>query len=143
MAYLIAILVSLALFGGFLFLTAFERARGVRVLAGPRAILDRRVARLGFVIQHVDWGAFLKHMVQSAFARIVHDIAQFTLMAVRFVERLLTRIVRSLREQRSTSEAPTPRVDGLRATLVYFRKNLMKRRFSGKTVVHKEGDRVE
>lgn len=139
MAYLIAILISIGLLVAFLLLTAFERARGVRLFAKARAKLDRRVGRGTFVIKHVDWNAFIRHLVQTAAARIVHDVAQVTLIAVRFVERLLTRTVRTLRESRHKT-APTPRTDGLRATLVYFRKNLMKARFPHKSVVHKEGE---
>lgn len=100
MIYLILIGLSLALFGGFLVLVSFERSRGLRVAGAVRNRLDKKVARAAFIAQHVDWGAFTKHLVGSAAERTAHDIAHSILRFVRTAERLLTRIVKRLRERR-------------------------------------------
>lgn len=100
MLYLILIAVSLILLGGFLVLVSIERKRGLRVAGALRNRLDAKVSRVAFIVQHVDWGAFVKHLVGTVFERVAHDIAHGVLRAVRFVERLLTRTVRQLRARR-------------------------------------------
>lgn len=100
MIYLILIGLSIALFGGFLALVSFERARGLRVAGEVRNKLDKKVARATFIAQHVDWGAFLRHLVGSAAERTAHDVAHSVLRFVRTTERLLTRFVKYLRERR-------------------------------------------
>ncbi len=97
MAYLVAILASLALLVAFLGLTAYEAARGVRFLAGFRAQLDTHVERAEFIVAHVDLAAFLREEVRRLSALVAHAVAHATLRAVRFAERLLTRAVRYLR----------------------------------------------
>lgn len=97
MAYIIAIVASLILFFGFLLLVRVETGRGTRVLAGFRERLDVRAARLAFIVRHVDWAAFLSHMVRSLSARVAHDVAHATLVVVRVLERMLTRFVKYLR----------------------------------------------
>ena len=104
MIYLILIGLSLALFGGFLVLVSFERSRGLRVAGEVRNKLDKKVARATFIAQHVDWGAFLRHLVGSAAERTAHDIAHSILRFVRTTERLLTRFVKYLRERRGMPE---------------------------------------
>jgi len=98
--YLILIGLSLILFGGFLALTAFERGRGLRVAGVYRNKLDAKVSRVMFIAQHVDWGAFTRHLVGTVLERVLHDIAHFILRIVRTTERLLTRAVKALRERR-------------------------------------------
>jgi alkylation response protein AidB-like acyl-CoA dehydrogenase len=106
MEYLIAILVSAALLGGFLALTTLETRRGARFFTRSRERLDVRTARTAFIIRHVDWGASLRDLVRLGFARLVHDLAEGTLALVRTVERILTRTVRYLRERRHADGAP-------------------------------------
>lgn len=100
MTYLILIAVSLMLLGGFLMLAAFERSRGLRIAGDFRNRLDKRIARLSFIARHVDWGAFVKHLAGTIFERVLHDVAHAVLRVVRITERLLTRMVKSLRERR-------------------------------------------
>lgn len=100
MIYLILIGLSIALFAGFLALVSFERSRGLRVAGEVRNKLDKKVARATFVAQHVDWGAFFRHLVGSAAERTAHDIAHSILRFVRTTERLLTRFVKYLRARR-------------------------------------------
>jgi hypothetical protein len=106
MSYLLVILFLLTLLGGFLALTAQEARTGRRYFATSRETLDRRVARIFFIIRHVDWSASLKDIVRMALARAIHDIAEGTLNAVRGFERLLTRAVRALREGRAGHSLP-------------------------------------
>lgn len=100
MIYLVLIALSLVLLGGFLLLAVFERRRGSRVAGAWRNQLDRKVAQAAFVLSHVDWGAFLKHLVTTALERALHDVAHFFLRLTRATERFLTRAVKSLRERR-------------------------------------------
>ena len=133
MPLLIPVGLSLALFGAFLLLTVLE-ARYGRVGGVMRARLDRRVARVSYIVGHIDWGGFVKHVVRSGLDRVAHDSAHATLQAIRFAERLLTQAVRSLRERRlgiATPAASRQRVS-LRETLRKFRKTFVRTKEKGK-----------
>lgn len=108
MAYLIAVAVAFILFAGFLALARYETGEGRRfLLAGARKRLDRNVSRIGFILNHVDLGAFVSDTVRDTVERILHDVAHASLLVVRFLERALTRFVRQLREKREgATEAP-------------------------------------
>ncbi len=99
MPFLILVVLSFTLFGAFLLLTVLE-ARYGRVGVSVRAKLDKQVTRATFIVTHVDWSAFMKHVIQTGAERVVHDTAHGTLQAIRCIERILTRLVRSLRERR-------------------------------------------
>lgn len=103
MPYLIAILIPFLLLIVFLALTVFEARSGRRVLAARRYAFDAKVSRYAFIIAHVDWGAFSADIVRTWIERATHDIAHGALIAVRALERTLTRVVRTLR---SRQEAP-------------------------------------
>lgn len=81
-------------------LASFERRRGLRIAGKLRNRLDAKVSRAVFILTHVDWGAFVRHLAGSALERVLHDIAHFFLKLVRTIERLLTRAVKYLRERR-------------------------------------------
>lgn len=133
MLLLIPIGLSLALFGAFLLLTVLEAKYG-RVGGAARARMDRRVARISYIVGHIDWGGFVKHLVRSGVERVAHDSAHATLQAIRFVERLLTRAVRSLRERRKGIVVPSvsrQRVS-LRETLRKFRRTFARTKEKGK-----------
>lgn len=51
----------------------------------------------------------MKHQLQTTLEKILHDVAHAILMVIRFLERWLTRAVRTLREKRSKPEAHEPR----------------------------------
>lgn len=106
MAYIIFILLTLALLAGFFFLTQYEERRGHRFFAEARTRLDRQVARVEFILAHVDLGAFLRDEVRRATSLAGHAIVHFSLQIVRAVERLLTRLVRHLRTQHPVETAP-------------------------------------
>ena len=103
MAYLVSIIVTSLLFFGFLLLTYYESRHGVRFFAGARYKLDRKMARLGFLIEHVDWGAFTAHLTKTSLNTVAHDTAHASLMLVRAVERFLTRTVSALRRSRDAT----------------------------------------
>ncbi len=130
MTYLISILVSLALFVGFLLLTLFEKKRGLRVAGELRNKLDAKVSRALFVLSHVDWSAFLKHLVVTGTQRIAHDVAHATLLAVRTVERLLTRAVKYLRERRGAGPLPesSEQLRPLERSLAYLKRSIRQAR---------------
>ncbi len=81
-------------------LVSFERKRGLRVAGALRNALDARIARVSFIVTHVDWGAFTKHLLGTVFERVLHDTAHVVLQIVRTVERVLTKAVKTLRERR-------------------------------------------
>ena len=108
MFYLLLIAITVFLFLAFMALTLAEARTGVRLVAVPRARLDQWVSRASFVAEHVNWSEFLAHLIQSLAARIAHDIVHWTLMAVRFLERELTRAMRYLRDSRPNVLAPQP-----------------------------------
>jgi len=127
MAYLIAIAISFLLLGGFLALTRFETGRGVRFFGDARARFDMGVERASFIARHVDWSAVLAHVVRTAVARIVHDIAHASLITVRIIERLLTRVVKYLRTSRQQAAATSDRKKfDMRASLQQLRQTLKK-----------------
>ncbi|HVM59090.1 MAG TPA: hypothetical protein VMT80_02075 [Candidatus Paceibacterota bacterium] len=108
MYYLYAVAASLVLCAGFLALTAYERRRGARVFARARDAFDRRVEHAAFLFSHVDFAAFLREESLRLLHKASHDIAHVSLIAVRAVERGLTRLVRNLRTRRA-SERLAPR----------------------------------
>lgn len=140
MLYLILIAIALVLFGAFLLLTALERSRGFRILGTIRKRLDARVSRIAFVLSHVDWSAFIKHLVTSVLERIAHDSAHTVLLVVRFIERLLTRAVRYLRERRGA--APLPEEEEVERPVerffLYIRRTLRSGHFSRSERDHEE-----
>jgi hypothetical protein len=112
-----------------LLLTAFEMRSGSRLAEPLRRKLDARIARLAFIAAHIDWSAFIKHVVRSTIDRVAHDSAHASLVMVRFVERVLTRAVRSLRERRVglvATHTESRQKATLRETLQKFRKTLKK-----------------
>lgn len=124
MGYLIFILITLALLGGFFVLTNYEVRRGVRVYAAQRDRLDKTVERIEFVLQHVDLGSFLRDEMRRLVARLSHDIAHLSLQAVRATERLLTRLVMHLRSKHSVDTAPRGNVREFVKTLSDFKGGL-------------------
>lgn len=124
MAYLVLFVLALVLFFGFLGLTALEGRRGTRFFAPARATFDAKVARVEAALQHVDFSAFAWHLTKDVSGRVVHDVAHVTLIIVRSLERLLTRIVRYMRGK----VAPAVPVEGKRSafveTISYFKKTL-------------------
>jgi hypothetical protein len=126
--YLIFIGVTLILLVVFLLLTIVEGKRHVRLFAGPRDRFDVRVTRASFILQHVDWGAFLRDVSRVGFERALHDAAHTTLQAVRFLERVLTRAVRTLRmrrqEQLPAAPLPVPKASRITETVTYLKTTL-------------------
>lgn len=108
MGYAAFLFASLVLFIGFLGLTRLEARRGARFLAPARAKLDRKASSVSFIAEHVDFPGFIRDTLRALVARVAHDIAHGSLIAVRFVERLLTRAVRALRERGHGAKGAAP-----------------------------------
>lgn len=107
MTHLISILIAAFLLLAFLLLTAYEDRRGARFFARFRYKLDTDVSRIGFLVEHIDWGAFTAHLTRTSLNTVAHDVAQGTLMGVRAIERNLTQAVSALRTRREgTLPAP-------------------------------------
>ncbi len=131
MPYLIFIAVPLLVLAGFLALVSFEERRGSRIiLAGQRYRLDLTVARISFVVKHVDWGAFINDLVRTSVERATHDIAHMALVAVRALERQLTQVVRTLRARRD-QPLLAPRADRpsrIQTAISYVKKTVQRSR---------------
>lgn len=97
MLHLVLIGTVCLLLGGFLLLTQFEQRTARRILGSVRGDLDRRLTQVAFIARHVDWPAFITHTAKAVSVRIAHDVAHGTLIAVRFMERNLTRFVKYMR----------------------------------------------
>lgn len=124
MAYLIFIIVSLVLFGGFFFLASLERARGARVLAAYRDRLDAQIGRIEFIIAHVDFKSFAREEVRRLATQSGHALAHLSLRAVRAVERGLTRVVRYLRARHGVEVHPVGETREFVKTLTDFKDRL-------------------
>jgi hypothetical protein len=141
MLYLAFVLVSVFLFAGFLWLTRFEAARGAKLFADKRATLDAEAERIETAILHIDLSHFLRMGVRALIARVAHDIAHATLLIVRFVERTLTRAVRSLRERRTL---PSVTTDGSPSSdFVAAMKDFKEELRSGRKTEESAGDIIE
>lgn len=106
MANLVFILVALALLVGFFVLVNYETRRGARVFASARTRLDTGAERIEFIIENVDFGVLIRAESRRIASNLGHDIAHLSLLAIRAVERFLTRIVRRLRSPRVVDIAP-------------------------------------
>lgn len=138
---LLLILVPLALLGLFLGLVAHEERAGRRILLpGRRHHFDLKASRAFFVIQHVDWGAFLNDLTRTSAERLIHDVAHSTLLGVRFAERHLTRLVRALRARRDDPLLPMheDKLSRLESAVLLVQKTVRRSRKQPK-VVEEEG----
>ncbi len=124
MAYLIFVLVSLGLLAGFFALTSYEARRDARFYASQRDRLDHTVERAIFVSEHVNFGEFLRDEVRHLTSRIGHSVAHVSLIVVRVVERLLTRLVRRMRANPEIDTAPRETAREFVKTLSDFKGNL-------------------
>lgn len=124
MAHLILVIAAVALLAGFFALTRYEARRGIRFYAPQRERLDQSVERIEFILAHVDLGEFLRSEIRHLVSRIGHDAAHLSLLAVRFVERLLTRLVRRLRADPEVDTAPRETAREFVKTLSDFKDNL-------------------
>ena len=99
MIYLLAEVVSIALFVGFIIFASYEQRAGRIFLLPEREQLDKKIKKAFFICNHVDLLAFLKDSVQILFERSLHYVASFALRAVRFIERHLNSFVRVISEK--------------------------------------------
>lgn len=74
----------------------------------------------------------MKHQLQTTLEKVLHDIAHTILMAIRMIERWLTRMVRSLRERRGEIAARTEGVPlplrVYKKALIFFRLRLLRKK---------------
>lgn len=124
MTQIIFILVTLALFIGFIILTKYEIQRGMRVGAPYRERLDRAVGRAEFIIENVNVGAFLHDEVRHLASRVGHSIVHLSLIAVRATERALTNLVRHMRSRPESDVASRETAREFVKTLSDFKDNL-------------------
>lgn len=119
MVALILVLSSIVLFVGFLFLTRFEERRGMRYVPNTREALDAQVNTVSTQVLNTNLSEATAAFLRRLGHRLLHDVAHISLLAVRWVERTLTRAVRSLRAKRA-EQAPSAFV----ATMTDFKRDL-------------------
>lgn len=124
MTYLIFILITLVLLGGFFALTRYEAEHGMRFFAPFRARLDQNVEHVEFILTHVDITTFLRNEIIHFAHRIGHDSVHLSLIVVRAVERSLTRLVRYFHTRRAEDTAPRESARAFVKTLADFKSNL-------------------
>ncbi|MFZ2167890.1 MAG: hypothetical protein WAV50_03420 [Minisyncoccia bacterium] len=124
MTYLVVVLGTFALLAGFVVLAHYETEHNVRFFASKRSLFDGHVERVQFIIEHVDLAAFAQDEIRHAMTRLGHAIAHFSLVAVRAIERLLTRLVRHLRIQHEDEVAPRETAREFVKTLSDFKDGL-------------------
>jgi len=107
MAYLIAILIALVLFFGFIALTALERRRGARLFGKARVLLDAKASAAGAVLTSADPLDFLVRGVRVIAGHVFHDLANVAWAFVRLLERTLALTVRRLRVMRHEERTET------------------------------------
>jgi len=123
-AYFVSVLLSIALLAGFVALTQYETKHGIRFFAAKRTRLDENVERVGFIVEHVDLGAFVRDEVRHALNHAEHAIVHLSLQVVRSIERLLTRLVRHLRMRHEDNIAPRADAREFVKTLSEFKDGL-------------------
>ncbi len=125
MAYLAALLGSIALFCGFVALTRFELARGTRVFAAARARFDARAERVAFLATHIDFEALVRDEGARALVRAGHAVAHRVWRVVRAAERQLAQAVQALRKKNPDLVARDPEhARTYVKTLSSFKENL-------------------
>ncbi|MDP1706956.1 MAG: hypothetical protein Q8L30_00110 [bacterium] len=124
MIYTIFILASLLLLVGFFMLKNYEMRRGIRLYESKRMSLDRTVDRIVFITEHVNLAEFLRDEVRHLAGRIGHDIVHFSLIVVRIIERLLTKLMRRLRNHPEIDTSPRETAREFVKTLSDFKDNL-------------------
>ncbi len=101
MTLLVAIVIVAAALVGFLFLTLLEARSGKRLFSRVRTVLDQKTEIAASYLGSTDARASLVRTVRMFIDHVVHDIVHVILVAVRFVERTLTRITREIRGRRA------------------------------------------
>lgn len=124
MAYLIFVIIALALFVGFLLLSGYEARRGVRAFARTRARLDENAERIGFILAHTNFDSFMREEMHYIARRIAHAVAHISLQAVRATERFLTHLVRYLHTEHAVDIVPRENAGKFVQTLSDFKDHL-------------------
>lgn len=124
MMYVIFIIASLALLAGFVVLHGCESRRGTRYFSRERSQLDVWVLRVAFMYAHVDFSTFARSEFRRFIGHAGHAAATATLTFVRAAERLLTRMVRTLRTRHAIEAGPRVSARQFVRTLSEFKGQL-------------------
>ena len=125
MTSLILILAAITLAVGFGVTVSYEMRTGVRFFNRYRTQLDTRIDRATFILTHIDFATLVREEGKHLIARISHDSVHLVLQLVRATERLLTRMVRTLRTRREMrKEAPRSTSRAFVKTLSEFKDDL-------------------
>jgi len=109
MGILVALLVVAALLAGFLWLTALERKRGKRIFERTRSALDHSTDETLSYLSSDTTRASVARSVRISLDHAAHEVVHGILQAVRFIERMLTRLTREIRGRRAKLADPSPK----------------------------------
>jgi hypothetical protein len=123
MAILLVVGVPVLLLSGFLALTQYETTAGTRFFEDERSRFDRFVTRWLFVYEHVDFVAFFRDIASMALHHVGHTLTHVSLQVVRWVERLLTRLIRFFHAREAALE-PRESTRAFVKTLSDFKEHL-------------------
>lgn len=131
MGYLIAETSAITLFAGFIALTQYEKYRGARFVPTLRKKIDLFATKARFVIEHVDFLAFIYETIRQSFNKMAHDSVHFALRVTYLVERHLVRAVNYFRMRftaRQDFSTPTKKSSEFVRTITDFKHELHKER---------------
>lgn len=92
MELLVALVVAIVLFSGFLLLTAREMHTGQRLFGVWRGAVDDKLSALLELREKVSFRVIALHFVQSITRRFMHEVLSVSLAALKVIERALLRI---------------------------------------------------
>ncbi len=115
--------IPLLLLGSFVALTRYETESGVRVWAERRMRFDLGVERWSAFLANVDFVALFRDGVSFALHHAGHALTHASLVVVRWVERLLTRLIRFFHAREAALE-PGESTRAFVKTLSEFKEQL-------------------
>jgi hypothetical protein len=124
MVPLVLLGIACAFFAGFLLVTRYEKQQGARLFAAQREVFDRRIHRLEFILTHVDFESFAREQAHILVAHMAHDIAHYSLLFVRELERPLSRLVKHLRSRHGIETASNAAPRAFVKTMSDFKREL-------------------
>ncbi len=134
MGYLIAETSAITLFAGFIALTQYEKYRGARFIPTYREKIDLFAIKARFIIEHVDFLAFIYETIRQAFNKMAHDSVHLALRVTYLIERHLVRAVDYFRIRFTTRQdfsKPTKKSSEFVRTITDFKQELHKERSDG------------
>ncbi len=101
MVFLILLILLILLLIGFLFLTAREAKTGHRLFGGWRTSLDTKMRGVEATLTHTPPSRVIVQVARTLVRNLLHEVAHVALVAIRVIERALTRLVHRVQKMES------------------------------------------